>query len=252
MPCLFWASNNDITPTNQQPEKSSYNNPISSSDGMSSLNTLDLSNPFNIVATVSPLSSVWSLNSLHQIDEQQERSSNYFEPLPFSDTQQQVHHPQLSQKHTIIKQMIARQAAQRRQQQQRHHKPCSSMHSHYSSCDNLFSQSSSFSFHQMTKTLPIIVSPSNRHRKRYLCSFCKSNGESVSVYTSHNLRNANNDIECPVLMAYVCPKCGATGKSAHTIKYCTALSECERVSLPTVKLFKEGRCAAGNKNLFKK
>ena len=49
------------------------------------------------------------------------------------------------------------------------------------------------------------------------------------------LRNIDNEIECPILMAYVCPKCGATGKSAHTIKYCTALSENERVALPTVK-----------------
>jgi len=53
-------------------------------------------------------------------------------------------------------------------------------------------------------------------------------------------------------MAYVCPKCGATGKLAHTIKYCPALSETERVALPTVKLFKEGRTSSGNKNLFKK
>ena len=66
------------------------------------------------------------------------------------------------------------------------------------------------------------------------------------------LRNIDNEIECPILMAYVCPKCGATGKSAHTIKYCTALSENERVALPTVKLLKEGRSSSGNMNLFKK
>ena len=65
------------------------------------------------------------------------------------------------------------------------------------------------------------------------------------------LRNGNNEIECPVLMAYVCPKCGATGKSAHTIKYCPALSESERVALPTIKFFKEGRTSSGNQNLFK-
>jgi protein nanos 1 len=122
-------------------------------------------------------------------------------------------------------------------------------YSHYNSCDNL---------------------PSSRsHRKkRPICTFCKSNGESASVYTSHGrensfyrndknisflvLRNINNEIECPILMSYVCPKCGATGKSAHTIKYCTALSESERVALPTVKLFKEGRTSSGKKNLFKK
>ena len=42
-------------------------------------------------------------------------------------------------------------------------------------------------------------------------------------------------------MSYICPKCGATGKSAHTIKYCPSLSESERVALPTIKLLKEDR-----------
>lgn len=65
------------------------------------------------------------------------------------------------------------------------------------------------------------------------------------------LRNRNNGIECPILMAYICPKCGATGKNAHTIKYCPALSESERVALPTIKFFKEGRTSSGNQNLFK-
>jgi protein nanos 1 len=112
------------------------------------------------------------------------------------------------------------------------------------------------------------LSSTRSHRKkRPICTFCKSNGESANVFTSHGkrksftnkkyffvlvLRNINNEIECPILMSYICPKCGATGKSAHTIKYCPALSENERVALPTVKLFKEGRTSSGNKNLFKK
>jgi protein nanos 1 len=126
-------------------------------------------------------------------------------------------------------------------------------YSYYNSCDNLSSKRS-------------------HRKKRPICTFCKSNGESANVYTSHGkrkiismnrrkkifvffslvLRNIDNELECPILMSYVCPKCGATGKSAHTIKYCSALSENERVALPTVKLFKEGRTSSGNKNLFKK
>ena len=53
-------------------------------------------------------------------------------------------------------------------------------------------------------------------------------------------------------MAYICPKCGATGKSTHTIKYCTALSEGQRIALPIVKLFQEDRSSSENMYLFKK
>lgn len=88
-------------------------------------------------------------------------------------------------------------------------------------------------------------------QNRRICTFCKSNGESSNVYSSHLLRNDKNEIECPILMAFVCPKCGATGKTAHTIKYCPWLSENERVALPTVKTFKTGRSSSGNQNLFK-
>jgi len=224
MPCLF-SSNTNLNYENRQ-ENQQFN---LSNCLINSLNNLDLTNPFNIIATISPTSSIWSLNNFNhnQINEQ-ELKKNYFEPLPFLDTDnqtKQINYPQLSQKHTIVKQMIARKAKQ--QQQNNHYR------SHYNSCENLSSSKS-------------------HRKKRQICSFCKSNGESASVYTSHVLRNTDNEIECPILMAYVCPKCGATGKSAHTIKYCTALSESERVALPTVKLFKEGRTSSGNKNLFKK
>ncbi|CAF2321602.1 unnamed protein product [Rotaria sp. Silwood2] len=236
MPCLF-SNNTNINCRNHQQEQQ-FNSSYNSNDCLiSSLNNLDLSNPFNMVATKSPVSSVWSLNNLnyyhYQINEQQQQQhkhelkNNYFEPLPFIDAENQLkqnNYPQLSQKHAIIKQMIARKT---KQQQDNHHR------SHYNSCDNIFSSTSD-------------------RKKRHICSFCKTNGESASVYTSHVLRNIDNEIECPILMAYVCPKCGATGKSAHTIKYCTALSEGERVALPTVKLFKEGRSSSGNMNLFKK
>jgi len=217
MPCLF-SNNSKFNYENQQ-----FNMSYNSNDSLiNSFNNLDLSNPFNIIPIKSQ---IWSLN-YNQINEQ-ELKKNYFEPLPFFDTQNQIKqnsYPQLSQKHTIIKQMIARKT---KQQVNNHY------HSYYNSCENL----SSSKFHR---------------KKRQICSFCKSNGESASVYTSHVLRNINNEIECPILMAYICPKCGATGKSAHTIKYCTALSENERVALPSVKLLKEGRSSSGNKNLFRK
>ncbi|XP_053552409.1 nanos homolog 2 [Bombina bombina] len=52
------------------------------------------------------------------------------------------------------------------------------------------------------------------------CNFCKHNGESSTIYTSHSLKNHEGIVECPVLRNYVCPLCGSTGDSAHTLKYC--------------------------------
>ncbi|CAM4893254.1 unnamed protein product [Rotaria socialis] len=236
-PCSF-SGNVDLNYRNFQQEQQ-INLPHMSNDcPIRSFNNLDLSNPFNMIATTSPILSVWSLDSLHydhnQLNEQQQKQelrTNYFEPLPFTDNHnppKQDSYPQLSQKHTIIKQSIILCDCSKNKKQ----RYCHNL-SHYKSCDNLFSSTSD-------------------RIKRQICSFCKSNDESANVYTSHVLRNTDNEIESPILMAYVCPKCGATGKSAHTIKYCTALSEIERIALPIVKLFKEGRSSSGNMNLFKK
>lgn len=53
-----------------------------------------------------------------------------------------------------------------------------------------------------------------------MCNFCKHNGESPRVYTSHQLKTPQGVVVCPILRHYVCPMCGATGDQAHTIKYC--------------------------------
>ncbi len=52
------------------------------------------------------------------------------------------------------------------------------------------------------------------------CSFCKNNGESEKIYTSHTMKNSKGKVTCPLLKLYKCPICGQTGDSAHTITYC--------------------------------
>ncbi|XP_070620708.1 nanos homolog 2 [Erythrolamprus reginae] len=52
------------------------------------------------------------------------------------------------------------------------------------------------------------------------CNFCKHNGESKKVYSSHALKRADGVVVCPILRNYTCPLCGATANQAHTLKYC--------------------------------
>lgn len=58
--------------------------------------------------------------------------------------------------------------------------------------------------------------------ERSACGFCRQNGESAEVYTSHRLKARSGRVLCPVLRSYVCPTCGATGDTAHTRHYCPA------------------------------
>ncbi|KAM6427520.1 nanos homolog 2 [Liasis olivaceus] len=55
---------------------------------------------------------------------------------------------------------------------------------------------------------------------RGICNFCKHNGESKNVYSSHPLKRADGVVVCPILRNYMCPLCGATADKAHTLKYC--------------------------------
>ncbi|XP_055633687.1 uncharacterized protein LOC129774023 [Toxorhynchites rutilus septentrionalis] len=51
------------------------------------------------------------------------------------------------------------------------------------------------------------------------CSFCKSNQEGREVYLSHNLKDPNGELACPILKECICNCCGGRG---HTVAYCPA------------------------------
>lgn len=53
------------------------------------------------------------------------------------------------------------------------------------------------------------------------CVFCENNNEPVAVYKSHVVRDVYGRCQCPVLRRYICPRCGAKGDNAHTLRYCT-------------------------------
>uniref|UniRef100_A0A803JBH9 Nanos-type domain-containing protein n=1 Tax=Xenopus tropicalis TaxID=8364 RepID=A0A803JBH9_XENTR len=68
--------------------------------------------------------------------------------------------------------------------------------------------------------VPSRVCPEEQGATESFCHFCKHNGESGRVYTTHTLRDSRGSVICPVLWKYTCPLCGATGDLSHTLRYC--------------------------------
>lgn len=67
----------------------------------------------------------------------------------------------------------------------------------------------------------LLVARRVRQRIKFThCVFCKNNGENEDFYMSHTVKDDYDRVTCPVLSAYRCPICGATGPEAHTLKYC--------------------------------
>lgn len=80
-------------------------------------------------------------------------------------------------------------------------------------------------------------------KKNFLevCVFCRNNSEKEQFYTSHTLKDASNNVACPILRLYQCPICHASGDQAHTIKYCPYAEK----DSAYIKLFKDsGKMAA--------
>lgn len=59
-----------------------------------------------------------------------------------------------------------------------------------------------------------------KNRNANVCVFCRNNGETKKVYSSHVLKDGEGNTTCPILRAYTCPLCKASGNESHTIKYC--------------------------------
>ena len=72
-------------------------------------------------------------------------------------------------------------------------------------------------------------SPGRSRKKK--CSFCERNGEPITIYTSHYLREGGR-VTCPQLRGLVCQECGATGDQAHTRTHCPKLSH--QLNLPNM------------------
>ncbi|KAL8577020.1 hypothetical protein ACOMHN_065624 [Nucella lapillus] len=66
------------------------------------------------------------------------------------------------------------------------------------------------------------VYPSSRRERRSKkkCKFCLKKKEPADIVGHHNVMNDKGDVTCPILQQYRCDVCHATGKKAHTIKYC--------------------------------
>ena len=58
-----------------------------------------------------------------------------------------------------------------------------------------------------------------------MCQFCLSNGESEEQCRSHQLRTDSGLVSCPILRAFVCPHCKASGDFAHTQSYCPLVKD---------------------------
>lgn len=56
--------------------------------------------------------------------------------------------------------------------------------------------------------------------KGKICTFCRKNGETPLVYTTHVVKQRVGNkqiVTCPILRSHVCSTCGVSGDQAHTM-----------------------------------
>lgn len=61
---------------------------------------------------------------------------------------------------------------------------------------------------------------SRRQRHLPTCVFCRKNNEVTMLVHSHEVKDGADIATCPMLRQFVCAICGASGDTAHTLKYC--------------------------------
>jgi protein nanos 1 len=66
-----------------------------------------------------------------------------------------------------------------------------------------------------------------------------------SYYKQHILKDSVGRIVCPILRAYTCPICNATGNTAHTIKYCPLNTNPEQIA--PINTLKAHRTSTGHR-----
>lgn len=77
----------------------------------------------------------------------------------------------------------------------------------------------------VSDSLELVEAPAaNQPPGRKHCQLCRSNGETPEFFQGHVIKDEQGIIQCPVLRALVCDICGATGDTAHTVKYCPCLA----------------------------
>ncbi|XP_031848004.1 RNA-binding protein nanos isoform X1 [Nomia melanderi] len=99
-------------------------------------------------------------------------------------------------------------------------------------------------------TMPV-TTPRRKKNKKPLpteCVFCRNNGEEETYYRQHLLKDIDGKVSCPVLRAYTCPKCGACGDEAHTVKYCPKSPKGTN-TLATANAFKLLRNSMGRRRI---
>jgi len=89
------------------------------------------------------------------------------------------------------------------------------------------------------------LSKSKRGVKASECVFCKNNGETAGIYSSHAVKDESGRVTCPILRKYTCPLCGVNGDAAHTLRYCP--KNMEQTSR-TLSLLRTSRLSTGRIN----
>jgi len=66
-----------------------------------------------------------------------------------------------------------------------------------------------------------------------ICKFCKDSGKNENIYTSHNVKDKNGVICCPILMTTLCNNCKNFG---HTIKFCKVVKKSDKLNVNDKKI----------------